>query len=279
MSAPRERLRHRGFDLRLENGFTADEARDVVERVLATPGDRVSFLMPRASAGDDAGRAAFLFVKAEFRRPNQPLSKRLKPARAMAEGRGYRAFQEAGLPVARLLAFGEQSRLRPRGGGIVVTEKVRGRDAQRMWRRSHDAEICGRVARFLAAIHAAGLVHGDALMRNFVVSQGDVHAIDLPSWSKWSHEGAEHDIARLLGSAIRLGADDARTSQCLAAYEAAPAGAARRLAEGWRRRVTDEADAYCRHLAERDATRVERRTRKRDSAIRPGERESVTKRA
>jgi len=279
MSAPRERLSHRGFDLRLENGFTAEEARDVVERVLAMPGDRVSFLMPRAAAPDESGHAPLLFVKAEFRRPDQPLSKRLKPSRAMAEGRGYRAFQAAGLPVARLLAFGEQSRLRPRGGGIVVTEKVRGRDAQRAWRRSHDAEICGRVARCLAAIHAADLVHGDALMRNFILSQGAEHAIDLPSWSKWSHEGAERDIARFLGSAIRLGADDAPTSRCLALYEAAPAGAARRLAEGWRRRVTDEADAYCRHLAERDATRAERRTRKRDSAIRPGERESAAKRA
>jgi tRNA A-37 threonylcarbamoyl transferase component Bud32 len=277
MPAPRERLVHRGFDLRLENGFTAAEAREVVERVLATGGDRVSFLMPRPDAVNAAGRPALLFVKAEFRRPDQPLSKRLKPSRAMAEGRGYRAFQAAGLPVAQLLAFGEQSRLRPRGGGIVVTEKIRGRDAARAWKRSRSDEICARVARCLAAIHAAGLVHGDAVMRNFIVAAGAEYAIDLPSLAAWSRDGAEHDLALLAGSAIRLGADDAQTMRCLAEYESAPGRPAERLTHGWRKRVADEAGAYCRHLAERDATRAQRRTRKRDSAVRPGEREPLTK--
>jgi tRNA A-37 threonylcarbamoyl transferase component Bud32 len=275
MPATRERLTHRGFDLRLENGFTAAEARDVVERVLATPGDRVSFLMPRAGAVDAAGRPASLFVKAEFRRPDQPLSRRLKPGRAVAEGRGYRAFEAAGLPVARIFAFGEQSRLRPRGGGVVVTERLRGRDAARAWKRARSVEIRARVARCLAAIHAADLVHGDAVMRNFVVTTVGDYAIDLPSWAPWSRDGAEHDLALFAGSAMRIGADEAQTLTCLAEYESAPGRPAARLADGWRRRVADEALAYCRHLAERDATRPERRTRKRGSAVRPGEREPL----
>jgi tRNA A-37 threonylcarbamoyl transferase component Bud32 len=276
MAPARERLALRGFDLRLENGFTADEAREVVERVLAMPGDRVSFLMPRPGP---AGRTETLFVKAEFRRPDQPLGKRLKPGRAVAEGRGYRAFQAAGIPVARLLAFGEQSRLRPRGGGIVVTEKLRGRDAANAWRRVRSGEICARVARSLAAIHAAGLVHGDAVMRNFVVAPQAEYAIDLPRWAAWSREGAEHDLALLVGSAMRLGADSAQVLRCVTEYESAAGDPASRLAAGWQRRVNAAADEYRRHLADRDATREERRTRKRASPVRPRERAASERRS
>src|SRR5258705_11591523 len=157
MSAPRTRLVHRGFDLRLDNGFAADEARAVVDRVLATGGDRVSFVMDRVTGGER--RTPRLFVKAEFRRPGQPLGKRIRPSRAIAEGRGYRAFAAAGLPTPRLFAYGEQSRLRPRAGAVVVTEKIRGLDAARLFQRQAGAEAGLRVARLIASIHAAGLVH------------------------------------------------------------------------------------------------------------------------
>src|SRR6185436_10576841 len=122
MPAPRTRLSCRGFDLRLENGFTADEARAVVERALATGGDRVSFAMERPAGHgtpDAVRQAQRVFVKAEFRRPDQPIGRRFRPSRAISEGRGYRAFHAAGIPVPRLYVFGEQSRLRPRAGAIV----------------------------------------------------------------------------------------------------------------------------------------------------------------
>lgn len=272
MPAPRERISYRGFDLRLENGFAAAEARAVVDRVLATGGDRVGFLMDRPGGAVAAGRPARLFVKAEFRRPDQALGKRLRPSRAISEGRGYRRFAAAGLPVVRLFAFGEQSRLRPRAGAIVVTEKVRGRDAARTWKRSPSAELAERAARTLAAVHAAGFVHGDAVMRNFVLVTGREYLLDLPGWCRWTAEGAERDLSLLAGSLLRLGADDAQRQALFAAYESAPGGAAARLAPGWRERALAAAEAYVRHLQERDATRPERRARKQASIARPGER-------
>ncbi len=274
--AARERLAYRGFDLRLENGFTADEVRAVVDRVLTTGGDRVSFLMPRPGSPElpkgTRGRPLRLFVKAEFRRPNQPLSKRLNAARAVAEGRGYRAFAAAGLAVAKLFAFGEQSRLRPRAGAIVVTEKIRGRDAARTWKRAPHVDIGLRVARTLAAIHAADLVHGDSVMRNFVLVPGAEHVIDLPAWGRWSAVRAERDVALFIGSAMKLGADSSHVLRFLDAYDDHLSRPAARLGAGWRARVMEAANAYRIYLVDRDATRAERRAKKGAALTRPGER-------
>ena len=272
MPAPRERISYRGFDLRLENGFAAAEAREVVDRVLATGGDRVGFVMDRPGEATPGGRRSRIFVKAEFRRPDQALGKRLRPSRAIAEGRGYRRFAGAGLPVVRLFAFGEQSRLRPRAGAIVVTEKVRGRDAARTWKRAPSTGLAERAARTLAAVHSAGFVHGDAVMRNFVLVAAGEYLLDLPGWMRWSPEGAERDVALLAGSVQRLGASAAQMAALLAAYETAAGAPSARLTAGWRERVLAAADGYVRHLQERDATRPQRRARKQSSIARPGER-------
>jgi tRNA A-37 threonylcarbamoyl transferase component Bud32 len=271
------RFTFRGFDLRLANGFAADEARAVIERVLATGGDRVAFVMGRPGAGDPSGRPTALFVKAEFRRPNQPLGKRLKSSRAVAEGRGYHAFAAADVPTPRLFLFGEQSRLRPRAGGVVVTERVRGRNAAHLWIATPDPDLGARVARMLARIHAADLVHGDAAMRNFVLVDGREYAVDLPGWSEWTRDGAERDLARFLGSASKIGATEERLEGWMEEYAAAPGGPAARLADGWRGRVTSAAEEYRRHLVEREVTRSDRRARKEASAIRPRERAPTVK--
>jgi hypothetical protein len=272
MSDQRARTKIRGFDMRLSNGFSADEAREVIERVLATGGDRVSFLMERPATRGAPGRHPLLFVKAEFRRPHQPLGRRIKPARAVAEGRGYRAFAAAGVPTPRLFAFGAQPRLLPRAGAIVVTERIHGRDAARLWAASPDAELGARVARTLDRIHAAGLVHGDAVMRNFVLVDGHEYAVDLPAWASWSRPRAEDDLIRFIGAAANRGADAATLAGWLDAYASGPCGAAGRLADGWRSRVAAAADEFRRYLDDREATRPARRARKQASALRPRER-------
>jgi tRNA A-37 threonylcarbamoyl transferase component Bud32 len=268
------RLVHRGFRLRLENGFAPDEARVLVDRALSLGGDRVSFVAQRPSPpqGEERrGRAPRVFVKAEFRRPDQPLSRRLKPTRALTEGRGYRAFAAAGVPVPRLFAFGEQSRLRPRGGGIVVTEKLRGRDAAVAWKRGPSVDLLRRAALLLASVHRAGLVHGDAVLRNFVVGPSGDFVIDLPSWGQFTDEGGVADLALLAGSAMKLGANSAHVAALVTAYGDAPGDPGARLPRGWRPRVVREADAFRRYLLDRDATRAERHAR-RGSTPRPRER-------
>jgi tRNA A-37 threonylcarbamoyl transferase component Bud32 len=275
MSVRHARFGFRGFDVRLVNGFSAEEARAVIERVLATYGDRVAFAMDRDGERGADGRPTRLFVKAEFRRPHQPFSKRVRASRAVAEGRGYRAFAAAGVPTPRLFTFGEQSRLRPRAGAIVVTERVNGRDAARMWMAAPDFGLGARVARTIARIHAADLAHGDAVMRNFVLVDGREYVVDLPSWSKWSREAAERDLALFLGSAAKIGATETHLAGWIEEYASSPGVPAARLADGWRRRVTGAAEEFRRHLMEREATRPARHARKQASTLRPRERASM----
>jgi tRNA A-37 threonylcarbamoyl transferase component Bud32 len=277
MSDGSGRVSFHGFDLRLANGFAEDEARAVIERVLGSYGDRVAFAMDRAHERGADGRPTRLFVKAEFRRPHQPLGRRIRASRAVAEGRGYRAFAAAGVPTPRLFTFGEQSRLRPRAGAVIVTERVDGRDAARLFIAAPDAALGARVARTIARIHAADLAHGDAAMRNFVLVDGREYAVDLPAWSTWTPKAAVRDLARFLGSAAKIGATSEQIAGWIDEYAAAPGGPASRLADGWRGRVTVAAEDYRRHLDERESTREARHARKEASALRPRERAPTAK--
>lgn len=255
-----ERLRVRGFDLRLENGFAADAAREVVERVLGTKGDRVHFV---ATAG-----GAKVFVKAEFRRPSDALGKRLRTSRAVREGRGLRAFAAAGLPVPRLLAFGEQPKWKPRAGALVVTEKLPGHDASWTLQRHLRADLVAAVAGALGTIHARGFVHGDAALRNFLPLESGMHVVDVPRWAKWTAEGAEDDLAHVVGSALKAGALKAFLPQALDAYRAAAGAAAQHLPAGWEGRVLAAGETYLAWLIERDRTRKDRRAKREASPLR-----------
>ncbi len=260
-------MRYRGFTLTLGHGFGEDEARAVVDRVLAETGDRVQVVMDRPGA---SGR---LFVKGEFRRPHEPLGKRLRAARAIAEGRGYRAFSRAGIDVPEIHAYGAQSRALPRACSLVCTQKIRGRDAARIYRQAPDADVGARVARALAAIHAAGLVHGDAVLRNFVLVPERVFVVDLPRWGRWSADAAESDLALFVGSARKLGADEAHSAQLVEEYRTALDASVARMAAGWEHRVRERAEEYLTYLVDRDRTRPERHAARRESRVRPGPRE------
>ncbi len=78
MPDPARRLNYEGFDLRLENGFGEDEARAVLDRVLAEPGDRIQLVVPLPVGGKPvpAEQHDTLYVKAKFRRRHEPLGKR-----------------------------------------------------------------------------------------------------------------------------------------------------------------------------------------------------------
>ncbi len=276
-----ERLEHEGFTLRLEHGFGRDEARAVIERVLATSGDRVHFLMDRPAGGLDEinqdGGLARVFVKAEFRRPHQPLAKRLRRSRSLIEGRGYRFFHAAGLPVPRVLMFGEQSRLRPRSGSVIATEMVRHRNARFTYGEASDDAVRGalaaRLADTLAWVHSAGFVHGDAVLRNFVATPDTVWIVDVPRWGRVSADGIVKDIGHMVGSTQKLDRDDVVPGGImLDAYAAAAGRREVALPGGWREAALECARGYLGWLEQRDRTRAERHARKANNKLRPGER-------
>lgn len=272
MTDATRRLAYRGFDLRLEHDLKEDEARRLVDEALSRSGDRVAFVLDRPGGTPDAdGKPERFFVKAEFRRPHQPLTARFRPGRAVSEGRGYRRILEAGLPAPRLLLFGEQPRWYPRGCALVVTRKLRGLDAARRWMRKGELAIPLEAARLLARVHAAGFVHGDAVLRNFLSSGGAMHVIDLPRWGPWSTRNAIRDLSRLVTSTHKRRPLPREGEELLEAYAAEKSGAADRLPSDWRDRVRAEAARYLAYLLDKDATRPERHARKKKRLL-PGER-------
>jgi len=269
MSTTRRRLSHRRFDLRLEGDMTEDEARAVVDKVLATPGDRLAFVTRRPGKPPrEDGKPQRLFVKAEFRRPDQTLAKRLRRGRAVREGRGLRFFAQAGITVPPLLLFGEQSRLLPRACALVCTQKLKGLDAGRRYARDPDPELPVLAMRALAEVHAKGFVHGDAVFRNFLPSGGRTYVIDLPSWGRWSAERALHDLTRLLGSTRKRGVEQAEAADLLDVYVRAAPDASGRLPDGWRESALAGAQEFLDYLLERDATREDRHARRESARLR-----------
>jgi hypothetical protein len=151
---------------------------------------------------------------------------------------------------------------------------LRGIDADRRYERNHDAALPVSAARLLARIHAAGLVHGDAVLRNFLTSKGAMHAIDLPRWNRLTAPRAENDLAHLITSTnkrhpLPRGGEellDAYAAASLALRDSGDSGdsdCAETLDEPWRDRVRRASQAFMTYLLERDATRDERHAKKR----------------
>ncbi len=273
VSDTERRLKYRRFNLRLVNSCTDAEACALVDLALGASGDRVGEIRrrPGTARPADGERPPRVYVKAEFRRPTQPLGRRIRRARAFAEGEGYRAFAAAGLAVPELLMFGEQPRWLMRGGAIVATVKLPGQNAAHTYIETQDDEIILDVARMLAAIHRRDLVHGDAVIRNFVRVDRRIYVMDFPSWGDFSRKGAEIDLARLIGSARVRGLGDNGALAVLDTYVTTWPDAVRAHIVGFQGRVLSEATRYADYIVERDRTRTARHARLR-ARLKPSER-------
>lgn len=262
-----ERSTHRGFSLTAGDGVPRDVVERVVDKVLATPGDRLQFVL-REGDLPDGWTGGKIFVKAEFLRPTDALGKRFRTSRARSEAEGYRAFAAAGLRVPRLLLHGEQSRWKPRAGALVATAKIDAENASAALQRHLRENLVTGVAAALGGAHGKGLLHGDAAIRNFLPAEGGAWIVDLPRWGRWSASGAEEDLAQCLGSALKAGALRSWLPAVLGSYRAAAGDAAARLAPGWEERVVAAAQTYCAYLIGRDGTRRDRRAKREASVLR-----------
>jgi tRNA A-37 threonylcarbamoyl transferase component Bud32 len=151
-----------------------------------------------------APRGSTAFVKVYNPRPKHSALRRLRHSRAMAEGQGYLAFAEAGIPTPRLLAWGEA---RKRGfwtQGLVVTEVERSPTVAERFRESQELNVLQRAMQCLVLIHQRGLAHGDARLRNFFIDERRVLAFDLCSWQRLKKTSRRDDLVRFLGSCLTL---------------------------------------------------------------------------
>ncbi|MHC4470822.1 MAG: BUD32 family EKC/KEOPS complex subunit [Planctomycetota bacterium] len=149
-----------------------------------------------------AGR--FAMVKLYPARNRHRILRRLRRGRAAREGRGYAEFAARGIPTPRLLLWGEKRRFGLHVMGIVATVRIYAPPVARAYRQTGEEEILAAAIEELAFIHRAGLVHGDALARNFLATRPRVTVFDLASWGRLRPASRIEDLSRFLGTAACL---------------------------------------------------------------------------
>jgi len=202
---------------------------------------------PGADAEDDAGSAAGekivhrqrghdsvecagpagidrVYAKRYRVRAGHSILRRLGPNRARREGAGHRAFAEKGIPTPRLLVYGDTRKAGLFVEGIVATVVLDAANLIEHYRSTGEKEMIWEATRFLARIHTGGLAHGDACLRNFVVSGSSAMALDLPSWSRLSRKAWLNDLTRFFGTGLKLTADKDFVSHLMDAYHEAYGG-------------------------------------------------------
>lgn len=142
-------------------------------------------------------------VKLCRRRDRHGLWRRIRRGRAAREGCCCVRFAHAGIPTPPLLAFGEQRRRGLHELGVIATVKVDAPTAAQTVRSTGRLDVAIDAARRLAAIHSAGLTHGDALLRNFLDVRGRALPIDLPSAGRFTRLRQRNDLVRMARSVRR----------------------------------------------------------------------------
>jgi len=141
-------------------------------------------------------------VKVYNRRPKHKLLRRLRPGKAIREARGLQAFAERGLPVTRLLAWGEERTFGLWQRGFIITERVRCATISDTYGQRHESEVFDAGIEQLAAVHRAGLAHGDARACNFFAAGQEAVILDVEAWSRSTPKTRRNDLIRYLGSAV-----------------------------------------------------------------------------
>ena len=165
----------------------------------------------------DGGRA---FVKLYPRRPAHGVLRRLRGGRAEREGRGCLAFARAGLPVVSPILWGERRVRHLLEAGLVATRRVQRPTLADAFLESFDAGLLAGGVVLLARVHAAGLVHGDARLRNLLATEPEPTCCDLAQWRTAGPRAVARDLRAYLASASVLAGRDAPLDAWLDRYEA-----------------------------------------------------------
>lgn len=161
------------------------------------------------------------FVKVYARRAGHGLVRRLRPGRAEREARGCLAFARARLPVVELLLWGERRARHLLDAGLVATRRVPRPTLADAFLESFDDEILAGGIALLARVHAAGLVHGDARLRNLLATEPAPTICDLAQWADAGRHAAARDLCTYLASASVLVGRPAPLDAWLGHYEEA----------------------------------------------------------
>lgn len=139
------------------------------------------------------------------------------------EAAAMSALAAAGQPVPRLFAWGQESRLLLPRRSVLLCEALHGAEAlrERIWRHRDAgtlpalAPALAAVGHRIAALHAAGWIHGDLSVRNLMLSTESpappqVWLVDLSAARRAAHRPAalRADLYRLAKTARKAGLDE-----------------------------------------------------------------------
>ena len=203
-----------GLRLVVADGVPLDWARDAWRLVgcFATAGCLARFELPLPDEG------AYAVVKPCTPRTWWPPGRRLMPCRAVREGRGLVEVSRWNLPAVPLLFWGEERFAGLVRYGAVATRRLDAPPCHEAWRQSGDPAILEGVVDELAALHAAGLAHGDAALRNWLWTPPRPTVLDLASWSRLNPSTRARDLLRLLASILWVTGSTATARQLLGRY-------------------------------------------------------------
>ena len=212
------------------NTLHPDDMRDVIGQVLA--------IDPKMRAGRRNGRYRFKGVISVplDGMPRRAYVKRTAPltsVNAMTDIRGrlreirkrrlrneavhYLEFMALGLPCPRLILYGYRSL-----AGIPIEEFIltsfSGTSVKQVYRNTGRIEPVMKSVEVLARIHGAGLSHGDASIKNYVIASGSVRAIDLETVQSRSEESATKDLQRFCRDVHRESNSMEAVTACLDHY-------------------------------------------------------------
>lgn len=175
---------------------SAQHAFSSLDNAFAIQGERITkspvCSVDRVVLDDEA-----FYIK-HYHRAGKGLSEFVAASKARCEWQNLLRFLEWGLPVAELVAYGEESRSFSGRRGAVVTREVKGStDLAKLAKTNPEkfrnlhwfSAISEQVAEATRVMHQHNFAHNDWKWRNILVVETDsgpkIHMIDCPSGSVW----------------------------------------------------------------------------------------------
>ncbi len=127
---------------------------------------------------------------------------RLRPRYAAREGTAGAVYAGLGIPVARVLAWGEEWKWGIRHRGILVQEALDCENVQVVLARTREPVWIQRAFHLITRLHRAGYTHGDANLVNFLAADdGRIIPIDLENVRKITRKKRSSDLVNVMKSA------------------------------------------------------------------------------
>ena len=217
------------FQLQSDSGVPRSWVRDVIRRLDELPQDghfsqrrRGVVDLPNGLGSEQAFIKVFHHASPRHHKWRRKCPvQRLRRRYADHEGRALRHLASAGIPVPRVLFYGEEWRFGVRSRGVVATEAIEAPTLFEVFARGVDRHWLDAYSRTLARIHAARLSHGDAHSQNFLVHDSHLVTIDLENSRALTPKKKTSDLVTMVSSVLHATGCEGLANSALESYRSA----------------------------------------------------------